>query len=342
MNADPSANARLDAAASLAHAMKDDAPAPLGKATARTTEVAQPADLDAGPVLVIDIGGTNVKFGYTIGGRVSTYRKLVSSHALKTGDAVAALAAMIDSAIREQGSRPHAIVAAIPGYIDTDLDHVLTAPNVAGLEGRRLATDLAKLVGCPVYLERDSVLALMGEVHSGAAQGCDSVMGLYFGTGVGGAYLHDSQPFRGSGWALEIGRMPFMSEGRCLPGLREDCLEAYASGRALQVIADKYGMPIGEAFRIGPSDPLIQADLDQFVLYQALAVGVGIAMMSPSTIVLGGGVLEMADYPRERLRALVERHSPIAETRRALDLRWCHHGWAAVLHGAHAIVAKRR
>lgn len=292
--------------------------------------------LDTGPILVIDIGGTHVKFGYTVDGRPLDYRRRVSSEPLKSGDAVATLASMIDDAVLECALKPSAIVAAIPGYIDTDFDHVLTASNVAGFEGRRVASELSTRIGCPVSLERDSILALMGEVRSGAARGCDHVMGVYFGTGVGGAFIDHGKPFRGAGWSLELGLMPFMLEGRHIDGLRDDCLETYASGRALQIVAERHEVPITQVFEAAQHHDALRRDLERFVLYQALAVAMGIAMMSPTTVVLGGGVLDMAGYPRDTLRALVERHAPVAETRRPLDLRWSAHGWAAVLHGAAA------
>ena len=278
-----------------------------------------PATADE-PIMVIDIGGTNAKFGYTIGGRPLDYRKLISSNSLKTGDAVSALAEMIDRVVKETGVTPSAVVAAIPGYIDTDFDRVLFAANVAGLEGRQVATDLARCIGCPVYLERDSVLALMGEMRAGAAQNCNHVLGIYFGTGVGAAYIQDGKPFRGSGWSLEIGLMPFMTEGRKLEGLREDCLEAYASGRALQLIADEHQLPIASLFQGIDGNTSLEDDLNRFVTYQAFAVGVGVAMMSPATILIGGGVLDMPGFPRERLQQLIGQYSPVSETGRELDL----------------------
>lgn len=293
-------------------------------------------------IMVIDIGGTNAKFGYTVGDRPLDYRKRISSNSLKSGDAVAELATMVKTVIEDSGITPANIVAAIPGYIDSDLDKVLFAANVAGLEGRQVASELARLVGCPVYLERDSILALMGEIQAGAAQGCGHVLGIYFGTGIGAAFIHDGKPFRGSGWSLEIGLMPFMTEGRKLEGLREDCLEAYASGRALQLIADRFNTPIGDIFLTAESNPVLKEELQRFVLYQAFSVSTGIAMMSPATVLLGGGVLEMPGFPREQLLQLVDRYAPVSETGRQLDLRWCHHSWSATLHGAPSVVDEQR
>ncbi|MEJ0002739.1 MAG: ROK family protein [Pararobbsia sp.] len=53
------------------------------------------------------------------------------------------------------------------------------------------------LLGLPVVLERDSNLALLGESLAGAAKDADSVLGIFFGTGIGGSLIIDGVPFRG-------------------------------------------------------------------------------------------------------------------------------------------------
>jgi allose kinase len=217
---------------------------------------------------------------------------------------------------------------------------VLFAGNILGLNGRALASELGNLVGCPVLLERDAVLILTGETLTGVARGADDVLGIFFGTGIGAAFMQKGKPFRGGGWALEIGLMPFRGDGRVYPGMRTDCLEAYASGRALQEIADRHEEPIGHVFRAAGKKPALADELATFVLHQSFAVGVAVAMVSPRTIVLGGGVLDIDGYPRSRLCTLIARHAPIAETGREMDLRWAQHGWTSVLHGAPLVVAE--
>lgn len=301
----------------------------------------QPLVIDD-PVLVIDIGGTNIKFGYSLAGQPMAFRKLFSTDALRVGDPVQALARMVDAVIEESRVRPEALVAAVPGFIDTDDDHILYAANIMSLNGRRLGTELSRLIGSPVLLERDAVLALTGEVLAGAVRGEDHVLGIFFGTGIGAAFMDGGKPFRGAGWALEIGLMPFCGQRRAPEGIRTDCLEAYASGRALQGIAERYGVAIDGVFRAAEGNRPLAHELALLVRYQAFAVGVAVAMVSPATIVLGGGVLDMDGFPRETLRELIVNHSPIAETGRGIDLRWCEHGWLAVLHGAPAVVAEHR
>lgn len=298
--------------------------------------------MTGGPsILVIDMGGTGIKLGFSVGGQPHPFRRVLPTRALLAGDPVAALARMIAAAGGEADLVPEVIVATVPGFIDLDGDRILSVANIPSLNGRALASELGALTGCRVLLERDAILLLTGEAAAGAGQGSAHVLGMFFGTGVGTAYLQDGQPFRGGGWALELGLMPFRGDGRRLPGLRTDCLEAYCSGRVLQEIADRHRVPIGEIFPAAAGAPALQAELAVFLRDQAFAVGCAVAMVSPRTIVIGGGIAEMPGYPRRRLAALVARYAPITETARPMDLRWAELGWTAVLHGAPRVVAAR-
>lgn len=292
-------------------------------------------------ILVIDIGGTGIKIGYAINGRPQPFRSVLPTQVLRDGDPVAALATMVEAAVAKAGIMPNVIVATVPGFIDTDQDHVLFAGNIPGLSGRALATELGRAIGCPVFLERDAILLLSGETLAGAAQDREHVLGLFFGTGIGTAYLQGGTPFRGGGWALELGLMPFRGDGRKLLGMRTDCLEAYCSGRVLQDIASHHGVEVSGIFRAAESDPSLADELATFVRYQAFAVGCAVAMVSPEVIVLGGGILDMDGYPKDRLSRLIEEHAPIAETGRSMDLRWTQLGWTSVLYGAPLVVAER-
>lgn len=110
----------------------------------------------------------------------------------------------------------------------------------------------------------------------------------------------------------------------------------------MQAIAERHEVEIDGIFRTAEFNRPLADELALFVRYQAFAVGVAVAMVSPATILLGGGVLDMDGLPREKLRELIVNHPPVAATGRAIDLRWCQHGWLALLHGAPAVVAEHR
>jgi predicted NBD/HSP70 family sugar kinase len=289
-------------------------------------------------ILVIDIGGTKVKFGFTVAGQPHAYMRLFPSSELHNSDPIASLARLIHAVIEEAGLKPDVVVSTVPGFLDPDGDRVLFCANIPELNDRRLASELGARIAIPVVLERDSVLALLGETLAGAARGASAVLGLFFGTGVGAAFLQDGRPFRGAGWALEVGHMPFKGEGRQYEGVRPDYLEAYVSGRALQMIADRHAASIETVFMAAAGKEELASDLDAFLRNQAFAIGAAVAMFSPQVIVLGGGICEMPGFPRERLSTLIESSFPFARTRRSMDLRWAELGWRSVLYGASHVV----
>jgi allose kinase len=285
-------------------------------------------------VLVIDVGGTSLKCGFVVDGVPLEYERLFPASLLRNSDPIGNFARIVNDVLSDAGVKPDLLVSTVPGFIDTDGDQVLFAGNLLQLNGHYLASELGAQIGLPVVLERDSVLALSGELIAGAGQGAESALGIYFGTGVGAAFLQGGHPFRGSGWALEIGHMPFKGEGHKLDGLRADCLETYVSGRVLQLIADRHRTPIAKVFSMASQVPALGRDIDQFIKDQALAIGTAVALFSPGTIIVGGGVCAIEAFPRQRLAQLVAANAPFAETGRPMDLRWAELGWQAVLHGA--------
>ncbi len=62
-------------------------------------------------------------------------------------------------------------------------------------------------------------------------------------------------------------------------------------------------------------------------------IGTAVALFSPATVVLGGGVCAIDAFPRRQLEGLVALRAPFAETGRPMDLRWARLGWRAVLYG---------
>jgi predicted NBD/HSP70 family sugar kinase len=293
-------------------------------------------------ILVIDIGGTNAKFAAIRNGEHLPDTRQVPTPMLRAdGDPVDNLARLIGSIGTDLVGKPEAVVATVPGFLDPDRDLVRFAGNIPELNGRRVASELQAKIGIPVALERDAIMALRGEHRAGAGVGVKNLLGLFFGTGVGAAFLQDGVPFRGGGFALEIGNMPFKGEGRELAGMRTDCLEAYVSGRVLRDIAARHCVPIEEVFLRVDAAGGLKADIDAFVRDQAMAIGMAFSLFSPDAVLLGGGICKMAGFPADRMAALVAEHSTASEMGGALDIRWAQLGWEAVLHGAELAAAER-
>jgi allose kinase len=285
-------------------------------------------------LLVIDIGGTTVKFGYLEQGLPLSFSHRFATPLLRSGNSVACLVNEIKRVIRKTEITPDTIVVTVPGFLAKDGDLILHLPNIPEMSGIRLKTELVSQLDIPVMLERDSVLALLGEYrHEPTLQG-RPVMGIFFGTGIGAAMLMNGHPFRGDGWALEIGHMPVFSNSSPCAVDHKSNVEDYASGRALAAIAEKYKQPIDDIFAIRHSDTNLASELEAFIHYQALVIESAIAILSPAVVILGGGVVAMKNYPKQRLESLLITGNPFAAGHISQEIRWAKHGWKSVLYGA--------
>ncbi len=294
-------------------------------------------------ILVIDIGGTHIKFGFVRGGVVQHFEHRVATQCVRNTNPVQSLAVLTREVIAESGMTPDIALSTVPGFLGNDGDLLLNVANIPELEGVHLRSELSTHLQIPVILERDANLALIGESVAGAAIHTNNALGIFFGTGIGASMLMDGKPFRGSGWALEIGHVPVFGEKEdVLASLKHPSIEDYASGRALQTIAQQHQVPVKALFDADLKTTHLTCALDDFVRHQALVVSAAMAMLSPETVILGGGVLDIPGYPKARLKQLIAANSPCVKSGAALDLRWAVLGWSSVLHAAPLIVQEHQ
>jgi allose kinase len=279
-----------------------------------------------GALAVVEIGGTSVKIGFARNGQPLAFNRTHPTASIRTASPVADLAAHLRAASGEASLAVDRIVATVPGFIDRDGDTVLHTANVPELDGLPLASGLSAALGAPVRLERDVVLQLLGEAAAGAVASEQEVLAIYFGTGIGAAYLGAGGIFRGGGWALELGHLPVR------PGDPPHRIEEYGSGATLTAFAGAHGMPVADLF--GPVSPALATALDDFLWHQALAVASAAALFSPRIILIGGGVPDMDRYPRDTLARRIATCLPDPYRLRPPDLRWARLGWQAAIHGA--------
>jgi glucokinase len=97
-----------------------------------------------------------------------------------------------------------------------------------------LAAALGERLSVPVAISNDVGVAVDAEAALGAGKGYGSFLGVWWGTGVGGAFVIDGKRWLGRGAAGEIGHTVVKLGGaRCDCG-RRGCLEAYAGRGAME------------------------------------------------------------------------------------------------------------
>jgi glucokinase len=198
-----------------------------------------------------------------------------------------------------------------PGSVDDVKGTVSSARNLSDWEGTfDLRKALESELGAPVSLGNDVDLAVDAEFEVGAAKQFDSLLGVFWGTGVGGGIILDGKPWTGRGTAAEIGHMVVKMDGARCPCGRKGCMEAYAGRGAMEARArrrvekgekthlfkimeergrDRLSSGIWER-ALERGDKLAQELLEEAV--EALGNGVASAvnLLDPQAVVIGGGL----------------------------------------------------
>jgi glucokinase len=191
--------------------------------------------------------------------------------------------------------------------------------------GERLSADL----GVPVRVGNDVTVAVQGEFELGAAKEFDTILGVWWGTGVGGGLILNGKPWLGRGAAAEIGHVVVkMGGARCTCG-RKGCMEAYAGRMAMEIKArkevkrgaktdlfkimeergrDRLTSGIWErALKHG--DDLATRLMDRAV--KALGAGVAscVNVIDPEAVIIGGGLgVRMGEKYVRRIAARMHPH----------------------------------
>jgi glucokinase len=125
-----------------------------------------------------------------------------------------------------------------PGDVDAAAGTVANARNLPHWRAAfGLAAALSERLGPPVHLGNDVQVATRAEFRLGAGKAYDSLLGVFWGTGVGGGLILNGEPWRGRGAAGEIGHTVVRRGGALCPCGRRGCLEAYAGRGAMETRA---------------------------------------------------------------------------------------------------------
>lgn len=194
----------------------------------------------------------------------------------------------------EYASKQHGQICAlgVGSFGPLDLHHgsktygfITTTPK-PGWQNTDLLGPLLAKYPVPAGFDTDVNAAALGEHKWGSGQGCDPLVYLTIGTGIGGGVFANGRLVHGA-LHPEIGHLhiPLVSSDAPNPDgvcpFHGSCLEGLISGPAL---AKRWGAP-AESF--GPE----HAVWGEFATLLALGLTNLIVTLSPRRIILGGGVM---------------------------------------------------
>ena len=283
--------------------------------------------------VVVDAGGTKTRLGALRAGTPLDVFATFDSRRFEIAPAHEVLGEAVRGFAEAHGLDLGSLVVGIPGMLDESRERISHCNNVPAFEGETLRGGLAAALGVPVLFEQDIMLQLLGEWRVGVARGHGSVFGVYFGTGIGSAWLQGGDPFRPRSACLQAGHIPVAAEGRPCKCGNVDCVEAYASGHTLRALAREHEVPLDALFAYRGNAALEQA-LERFVTWQGFLLATIATLLEPDMIVIGGGIPGMRGYPRERLLDVVRRQLQKPHPSESQRLGFAELAEHAPLHGA--------
>jgi glucokinase len=187
----------------------------------------------------IDLGGTKIQAVV-----IDESDSVVGQARLSTptqgdpADVAGAISKALEEAARVAGVTPKALTGigvGSPGSVDDATGTVANARNLPNwTKPFPLGETLSSRFGVPVRVGNDVGTAVEGEAVMGAGRPFRTFLGLWWGTGVGGAIMIEKHRWLGRGAAGEIGHMVIKLGGaKCTCG-RRGCLEAYAGRAAME------------------------------------------------------------------------------------------------------------
>lgn len=279
-------------------------------------------------VLAVDVGGTTIK-----GELVDATDTVLASRSAATprgADARDAVAQLGRSLLESAGGR--AVVGAgvvVPGLVDAAAGVATYSANI-GWRDLDLVAPLSTTWGLPVAIGNDVAAGGVAEHRTGAGRGVADLVFVPIGTGIAAAVVSGGHLLSGHrGETAELGHVAVRSGVTCGCG-GDGCLEAVASASA---IARRYAELSGHRVD-GALDVAGRLDHDQVArqvwqdAVDALADGLATVsvLLSPSLVVVGGGLADSGDLLLAPLRQALADRTRVVEPP----------GVVAAAHGARA------
>ncbi len=230
----------------------------------------------------IDLGGTNMRVARF---DVASMEKLEELKA--PTDAAAGFLKVLDDivALVEKLKTPEtvAIGIGVPGLVSKG--KLLKAPNIAKSENIDVKKILEEKTGLPVSVGNDANCFALAEATLGSGKGHDIVVGITFGTGVGGGIVINGKIFEGAhGYAAELGHM-LLKPGQP-PYETEDKrgeVEQFLSGTAMGKRCEEARSP--EDYLHGAVCSFMQPDIYREVAWLCVNIHY---FLDPDVIIFGG------------------------------------------------------
>ncbi|WP_423216522.1 ROK family glucokinase [Streptococcus equinus] len=284
-------------------------------------------------IIGIDLGGTSIKLAIISQAGEILEKWSIKTNVLENGKHIVPdiIASIQDKLALFQLTTDDFIGIGMgsPGKVDSDAGTVVGAYNLGWTDVQEIKKAFEAAFSLPFFIGNDANVAALGEQWQGAGNGNSDVVMMTLGTGVGGGIVANGQLVTGEGGAAgEIGHLTVDTENgfACTCG-KNGCLEAVASATGIVNLAQRFSseyegdsaikaaidngddVTSKEIFAAAKSgDVFANMIVDKFVAYLGLAVSHIANTLSPSRIVIGGGVSAAGEFLRSKIDAQAKEY----------------------------------
>lgn len=282
----------------------------------------------------VDVGGTNVKLALVdMNGKIVYSNTTPTRADLGYEHSIQNIQNAIEELMKETNTNKDVIEAigfGFPGQIDYQAGIVRLLPNMPGWVEIPVAKIMEDKFGITTKLDNDVRVATLGELKYGAGKGCQNLVCITVGTGIGSGLVFNGKLIRGAKNAAgEIGHIKLsMGDGPICGCGDYACFEAYASGPAIVAEAKEY-IKGGKSSKF---KELATEELSPYIIAQAALQGDAVAkrifakmgeiiglgltsvinLLNPEKVIIGGGVADAGDILFNPIReTIAKRAMPI-------------------------------
>lgn len=278
----------------------------------------------------IDLGGTNIAAGLVDEeGHLLKQLSRPTKSGRKAEEIASDMAELAHQAAASGNIPWEEIVSVgigVPGTANKDTGVVEYANNLGFYDEPLVAMMQRHIPDKQILFDNDANAAAWGEFLVGCGKGCQSMVAVTLGTGIGGGIILNGKIFQGVNYAAgEFGHFVIDRNGIPCNCGRRGCFEAYASAPALilqtkaameanpQSVLWKLcegkleaveGKTVFDGVRLG--DETAVAVLDQYIEYLGIGLVNLVNIFQPEVLCIGGGLSKAGDLLMEPLQKLLD------------------------------------
>ncbi len=249
----------------------------------------------------IDIGGTKCAVVRGIG------RNIEEKIRFETTDFEETLAGILDGVSRLMRPEVEAIGVSCGGPLDSRRGIIQSPPNLPGWDNVPITSILEERFGRPAALCNDADACALAEWRYGAGEGCENMIFLTFGTGLGAGLILGGRLYEGAcGMAGEIGHVRLYPDGHIGYNKRGSC-EGYCSGGGIA----QYGKGSAKELAIRAE----AGDAEAIAIYRKVGEDLGrtasilIDLLNPDAIVIGSIFVRSRELIEPSMKEMIAKEA---------------------------------